>query len=382
MDEAGVEQAGTAPLRPYWMRSRGQRAESLFRVTGALYRQGSSRCSGSCVCGLQGPGHQHCAPGAGWDRPARPRLLRQRRPDQAEAAGGLSGARRSHARAARQEPATAAATPRRWWPSRPSSAGRRATARRCGAGSAAHRMNRAGSPSHAGAGMAEYFKAAGHPDIDDLNVRRRSSSRRWRRWLRAPTRGASAATCMDAVDQPPTSCRRVRDGQLRVYGRTLSGSRRSSRWKRCVNDTRTPRELIGTLYVERAFAGDSKAKALEMIHDIEAAFDANLTRRLDGRPTRCDPTQAVLCQQDRIPGHVARLLIAALTPEATSPTPWPWQRSTSTLRDKSEAGDRNEWAGMPPQTVNAATTRSATRCCSRPASCNRFLPPRLPAAMN
>ena len=35
-------------------------------------------------------------------------------------------------------------------------------------------------------------------------------------------------------------------------------------------------EALGKVYVEQYFAGDSKAKMLEMVHDIEAAMDRDI----------------------------------------------------------------------------------------------------------
>ncbi len=68
------------------------------------------------------------------------------------------------------------------------------------------------------------------------------------------------------------------NANFEFYGKTLGGQAElEPRWKRCVDMTEAALgEAIGKLYVEREFAGDSKAKALEMIHDIEDAFAANL----------------------------------------------------------------------------------------------------------
>ena len=49
------------------------------------------------------------------------------------------------------------------------------------------------------------------------------------------------------------------------------------RWKRCVDLTnRTLGEIVGRFYVEDRFAGESKAVAVEMIEDIQDAFEAGL----------------------------------------------------------------------------------------------------------
>ena len=58
------------------------------------------------------------------------------------------------------------------------------------------------------------------------------------------------------------------------FGRSLSGQKEiEPRWKRCVQATDGALgEILGRLYVERAFGGDSKPVALEMIEGIEAAL--------------------------------------------------------------------------------------------------------------
>jgi putative endopeptidase len=68
------------------------------------------------------------------------------------------------------------------------------------------------------------------------------------------------------------------DANFDFYGRTLSGQAEiQPRWKRCVAATSGALgEAIGKLYVEREFAGESKAVALEMVGDIEAAFERSL----------------------------------------------------------------------------------------------------------
>ncbi len=68
------------------------------------------------------------------------------------------------------------------------------------------------------------------------------------------------------------------DADFEFYGGKLQGQQEMQpRWKRCVAATEDALgEAVGQLYVERQFAGSSKEVALEMIHDIEAAFENNL----------------------------------------------------------------------------------------------------------
>ncbi len=62
------------------------------------------------------------------------------------------------------------------------------------------------------------------------------------------------------------------------YGLRLAGQKvQQDRWKRCVDRTDGALgDLLGKAYIDRAFAGESKEKALVMIHDVEAAFEAGL----------------------------------------------------------------------------------------------------------
>ena len=68
------------------------------------------------------------------------------------------------------------------------------------------------------------------------------------------------------------------DEDFAFYGRTLNGvQEQAPHWKRCsaaVNSALG--EALGKVYVEQYFAGDSKAKTLEMVNDIEHAMSLDL----------------------------------------------------------------------------------------------------------
>lgn len=68
------------------------------------------------------------------------------------------------------------------------------------------------------------------------------------------------------------------DHRFEFFGKQLSGQKEQRpRWKRCVAQVDgSVGELLGKAYVERAFGGDSKDIALEMIAGIEEAFEAGL----------------------------------------------------------------------------------------------------------
>jgi putative endopeptidase len=68
------------------------------------------------------------------------------------------------------------------------------------------------------------------------------------------------------------------DENFAFYGRILEGQpQQQPRWKRCSNAVNGALgEALGKVYVERYFAGDSKAKTLTMVHDIEAAMSHDI----------------------------------------------------------------------------------------------------------
>jgi putative endopeptidase len=62
------------------------------------------------------------------------------------------------------------------------------------------------------------------------------------------------------------------------YGRKLYGQpEQAARWKRCSNSVNAALgEALGKVYVEQYFSGDSKAKMVQMVNDIEAAMDRDI----------------------------------------------------------------------------------------------------------
>jgi putative endopeptidase len=70
------------------------------------------------------------------------------------------------------------------------------------------------------------------------------------------------------------------DENFNFYGRALQGQpEQRARWKRCSSAVNGALgEALGKVYVSRYFAGDSKARTLDMVHDIEAAMSRDLDR--------------------------------------------------------------------------------------------------------
>ena len=71
---------------------------------------------------------------------------------------------------------------------------------------------------------------------------------------------------------------RIDDENFNFNGRILIGQpQQRPRWKRCSTAVDGALgEALGQVYVEQYFAGDSKAKTLQMVHDIEAAMNHDL----------------------------------------------------------------------------------------------------------
>ena len=68
------------------------------------------------------------------------------------------------------------------------------------------------------------------------------------------------------------------DENFDFYARILYGqAEQRPRWKRCSTNTDSALgEALGKVYVEHYFAGDSKAKMLQMVHDIEASMSHDI----------------------------------------------------------------------------------------------------------
>jgi putative endopeptidase len=68
------------------------------------------------------------------------------------------------------------------------------------------------------------------------------------------------------------------DEDFNFFGRELRGQpQQRARWKRCVQATDGALgEALGAVYVKNYFPAESKAKTLQMVHDIEAAMDKEI----------------------------------------------------------------------------------------------------------
>ncbi len=152
---------------------------------------------------------------------------------------------------------------------------------------------------------------------------------------------------------------RLDDENFEFYNHQLNGvPEKPARWKRCSNAVNGAMgEALGKVYVEQYFAGDSKAKMLQMVADIEHAMDADI----DSLTWMSAPTKVR-----------AKEKLTAVANKIGYPEKW---RDYSTLSVKADDAlgnqeradafendrqlnkigkpvDRGEW-GMTPPTVNA-----------------------------
>jgi endothelin-converting enzyme/putative endopeptidase len=126
-----------------------------------------------------------------------------------------------------------------------------------------------------------FFRATGTPPVTDLNVANPDffkgldaviqstdleTIKVYLRWQLI--NGIPGTALPSALDEESFS----------FYGHSLRGQpEQQARWKRCVQSTdRALGEALGEVYVKAYFPPESKAKTLQMVHDIEDAMDRNI----------------------------------------------------------------------------------------------------------
>ena len=151
----------------------------------------------------------------------------------------------------------------------------------------------------------------------------------------------------------------IDDENFNFRGRILNGQpEQRPRWKRCSTAVDGALgEALGQVYVDEYFAGDSKAKTLQMVHDIEAAMDKDLDTLDWMSPTTREKAKAKLhAIADKIgyPDHwrdYSKLEITRTDALGNL------QRANAFENDRElnkigKPVDKLEW-GMSPPTVNA-----------------------------
>ena len=149
------------------------------------------------------------------------------------------------------------------------------------------------------------------------------------------------------------------DYNFDFYGHTLSGQQENQpRWKRCVSSTTNAiGESIGKVFVDREFPGDSKQVALEMIQDIEHAFEGNLPQLAwmdDTTRTRAKEKATLVANKIGYPDQwrdysAMKIDRVSYFANAMAGQEFEFDRQA---RKIGQPVDRKEW-GMTPQTVNA-----------------------------
>ncbi len=143
------------------------------------------------------------------------------------------------------------------------------------------------------------------------------------------------------------------------YGRELEGvPAQRPRWKRCSSAVDGALgEALGQVYVDQYFAGDSKAKTLQMVHDIEAAMDKDIdTLDWMSPETKVRAKEKLHAVADKIgyPDKWRDYSKLTISPDDALGND---QRATAFENDRQlnkigKPVDHNEW-GMTPPTVNA-----------------------------
>ncbi|MCB9567346.1 MAG: M13 family metallopeptidase [Myxococcales bacterium] len=144
-----------------------------------------------------------------------------------------------------------------------------------------NKIDRAGIEAQApGLHWPAFAEASGHPEVTAINVESpaylsgaaKVLAKAKPAALQAYLRWQVLHTFSDELPEPFVA------ETFDFYGKQLRGQKElEARWKRCVSATEGAlTHPLGRLYAERAFAGESKAIALDLIQRIEAAFEANL----------------------------------------------------------------------------------------------------------
>jgi putative endopeptidase len=151
----------------------------------------------------------------------------------------------------------------------------------------------------------------------------------------------------------------IDDENFDFYGRKLEGQpEQRPRWKICSGAVDGALgEALGQVYVEQYFAGDSKAKMLQMVHDIESAMDQDIdTLDWMSPATRVRAKEKLHAVADKIgyPDHWRDYTKLTISPTDAMGDD---ERATTFENDRElnkigKPVDKLEW-GMTPPTVNA-----------------------------
>ena len=135
-------------------------------------------------------------------------------------------------------------------------------------------------PSLAGINLAAFEDAIHSPHVTEIN---NSTPQYWPEMLRQmQTSDIATLKAYLRYHLLTTVARNLPkqfdDENFNFYGRILEGQpEQRARWKRCANSVNGALgEALGKVYVDQYFAGDSKAKTVQMVKDIEAAMSRDI----------------------------------------------------------------------------------------------------------
>jgi endothelin-converting enzyme/putative endopeptidase len=143
------------------------------------------------------------------------------------------------------------------------------------------------------------------------------------------------------------------------YGKTLRGAKElRPRWKRCVQYTDNDLgEALGQAYVAVAFPPEAKARTLQMVHELEAALQQDITELSWMTPETKKQALEKLSRIDNKIGYPNKWRDYSSLPIVRGDAIGNSMRANQfefsrQLKKIGTAVDRNEW-GMTPPTVNA-----------------------------
>ncbi|MBS1875551.1 MAG: M13 family metallopeptidase [Acidobacteria bacterium] len=206
-----------------------------------------------------------------------------------------------------------------------------------------------------------FFKAAGLPHVQTLNV----GMPDFMKALNGLIESTSVAdlqtylTWQLLASKANLLPKAFRDADFDFFSHTLAGVREAPpRWKQCVQATdRALGEALGQKYVEAAFAGNSKAKVLQLVGEIEKQMEVDIKTADWMSPATKDQALTKLSQVSNKIGYPDKWRdYSSLKVErgdhfgnALRATEFARRRN---IEKFGKPVDKNEW-GMTPPTVNA-----------------------------
>jgi putative endopeptidase len=206
-----------------------------------------------------------------------------------------------------------------------------------------------------------YFKTAGHPDLQELNVGQPDFFKALNAQLTAlPLDDWKTYLRWRLVDTTaPGLSEKFVTADFEFHEKELRGTKEiQPRWKRCVQSTdRNLGEALGQLYVEKYFPPEAKARALEMVHNLVAALHDDLqTLPWMGPETRAQAAAKLqafgvkIGYPDKWRDYSAlKIDRASYMDNELRSAEFEFQRQLNKI---GKPVDRTEW-GMTPPTVNA-----------------------------